>query len=105
MDNRGNTYHSKEAEGVAAASVTQGEISRLLEELNIITMNLQGNVDALSDRLSLIKRNESTSIDAAEPSYEGYDATTDLGQFLATLIKRAIQTNLCVLETNNKLEL
>ena len=86
----------------ATVAAPQGEIARLLDELNMATMKLQDNSNMLSDSLRPILRNEQTGEALGK---EQADASTDLGNFLHTLIARVNATNRVVMDSRNRLEL
>lgn len=80
----------------------QSEISRLIEELSIITGEVQDQALQLQERLRPVLRNEPAK-DIAGSAEQS--AQTDLGQFLTTVIDRLKSTNRTINDTRNKLEL
>lgn len=77
------------------------EVARLLDELSIAASVAFENVGSLSERLRPVLRNEP----ASEELSGGFDAQTDLGAFLGTIITRINATNAVITDTRNRLEL
>lgn len=86
----------------STVAAPQSEISRLLDELNIVSMDLQDNTASLIGTLRPIIRNEPSAEDNAA---KGYDASTEMGQFLCTVITRLRAMNAAVNDTRSKVEL
>lgn len=77
------------------------EISNLLDELNMATINSQDEILMLGDRLRPVLRNELSQ----QKEQTEIATTTDMGQFLAMLLNRVKVNNEAAQDLRTRLEL
>lgn len=85
----------------AQLATPQGEVIRLIEQLNIATLNLSENYYNLDMKLNAIKRNEPMAGGESTDT----SSTTDLGGVIAMITSRVQSLNLAILDTTDKVEL